>query len=92
MFNMITKYYILTNTLFTELSDTNFQVKRQWSLFVSVRCPTLSPFIYSHLTRTSTWTDPRSLAPKLLDEFDWRSLPPGWEMFLDELGEIYYVQ
>ena len=53
---------------------------------------TFSNFIRSHLTRTSTWTDPRSLEPKLLDEFDWKTLPPGWEIFLDELGEIYYVQ
>ena len=47
---------------------------------------------YSHFTRTTTWTDPRTLSPIPLLEFKWRALPPGWERFQDEYGDIYYVK
>ena len=53
--------------------------------------PILLPSI-SDYTRTSTWTDPRSLTPIALTEFEWNILPPGWERFLDNHGNIYYVK
>ena len=46
----------------------------------------------SHYTKTTTWVDPRSLTPISLMEFEWNTLPPGWERFLDEQGDIYYVK
>lgn len=48
--------------------------------------------LYSHYTRTSTWTDPRSLVPEPLEEYDWQALPAGWERFIDDYGDIYYVK
>ena len=47
---------------------------------------------HSHYTKTSTWTDPRSLSPQPLKDFNWESLPPGWERFMDQEGDIYYVK
>ena len=47
---------------------------------------------HSHFTQTSTWTDPRTLIPVPLKEFDWRGLPPGWERFIDGFGDVYYVK
>jgi hypothetical protein len=49
------------------------------------------PYFENHYTRTSTWTDPRSLSPRPLEEFDWELLPPSWERFMDEHGDVYYV-
>ena len=46
----------------------------------------------SHYTRTTTWTDPRSLVPHPLEDFDWYALPAGWECYKDDYGDIYYVK
>lgn len=54
--------------------------------------PSLHPPSTSDYTRTSTWTDPRSLTSAPLTEFEWNVLPPGWERFLDNHGDIYYVK
>ena len=47
---------------------------------------------FSHLTNTTTWTDPRTLSSVPIDEFNWRGLPPGWERFVDNHGDVYYVK
>lgn len=49
------------------------------------------PYFENHFTQTSTWTDPRTLIPVPLKEFDWRGLAPGWERFIDGFGDVYYV-
>ena len=45
----------------------------------------------SHFTGTTSWTDPRSLQPVPLEDYDWKALPPSWERQLTDAGDIYYV-
>ena len=35
---------------------------------------------------------PRLLVPCPLKEFDWHALPVGWECFIDDYGDVYYVK
>ncbi|XP_019856326.1 PREDICTED: protein kibra-like [Amphimedon queenslandica] len=49
------------------------------------------PYFENHYTKTSTWVDPRSLSPLPLDDYNWEALPPGWEKFVDQYGDTYYV-
>ena len=62
-------------------------------IFSSILSPFLfHPITHSHYTKTSTWVDPRTLCPCPLNEYDWESLPPGWEKFVDQYGDTYYVE
>lgn len=62
-------------------------------MFGSMNCSKAVPLpLYSHYTQTTTWTDPRSLTPIPFQEFEWNALPQGWERYLDEHGDIYYVK
>lgn len=53
----------------------------------------LSPLpVCSHYTCTATWSDPRTLQPLALEHYEWNVLPSGWERYLDEQGDTYYVK
>ncbi len=59
---------------------------------IIIKFEIIFPQSFSHLTNTTTWTDPRTLSSVPIDEFNWRGLPNGWERFVDNHGDVYYVK
>ncbi|KAG8575775.1 hypothetical protein GDO81_009673 [Engystomops pustulosus] len=61
------------------------------------RAPSGRPFYINHITKTTTWDDPRLRIPVLLrpkppmDVSDLGPLPPGWEERTHTDGRVFYI-
>ncbi|XP_072321737.1 E3 ubiquitin-protein ligase NEDD4-like isoform X2 [Eucyclogobius newberryi] len=59
--------------------------------------PNGKPFFIDHITKTTTWEDPRLRVPvqmrrrPSLDPSDLSALPPGWEERVHSDGRIFYI-